>query len=126
MSTQTAQPEVQTAIYQVLMPGEVLDSVLASLGFTGLYDEVSEDHVFDYISFGPTQELPDYYLGRQRGYILVVQLDIWSRQLGFKKAQAALARMNVLLDEQSLTLPTQHLVGVMYAGSQQLRDPDEF
>ena len=123
---QTLQSEAQGAIWTVLNPSGALDTVLASLGFLGLYDQVAEDQQFDYLSFGPSQELPQRYLNRQRGYLLTVQLDIWSRQPGFLKAQQALSRCNQLIDQEMLTLATQKFVYCQYSGSQQLRDPDEF
>ncbi len=126
MTVQTLQGEAQAAIWGVLNPGGNLDSTLATLGFQGLFDEVAEDQAFDYMSFGPTQELPDPYLAKQRAYIVILQLDIWSRKPGFKTAQAALARVNTLIDEQPLTLATLKHNGTWYNGSQQLRDNDEF
>lgn len=123
---QTLQGEAQAAIWQVLNPANVLDSVLAGLGILGVFDEVPEDQQFDYISFGPTVEVPQNYLHQQRGYLCTVQLDIWSRKPGFKTAQAVLSRCNQLLDQQRLTLATQQFVYCMYQMSQQLRDPDEF
>lgn len=123
MSTQTALGEVQAAIYQTLVPGGALDGTLASLGVTGVFDNVPENQAFDYISFGPTTEGPDNTLGR-RGYDIMQQIDIWSRQSGFKMAQAILARMNTLLDQQPLTLASHSHVFTMYDHAQELRDPD--
>lgn len=125
-TVQTAQSEAQAAIWQLLNPAGVFDATLTSLGFLGLYDEVREDQAFDYLSFGPTLERPSNYLNHQRGYLCTIQLDIWSRQLGFKAAQQALARCNQLIDQQVLPLPNQKPVYAMYNSSQQLRDPDEF
>ena len=124
--TQTGQGEIQAALWQLLTPNQTLDVTLASLGILGVFDEVPENQPFDYISFGPTLERPSNYLNRQRGYIVTVQLDIWSRKPGFKIAQAVLARCNQLIDQQRLPLATQTPVYAMYNSSQQLRDPDEF
>jgi len=126
MTVQTLLGEAQAAVWGVLYPGGNLDSTLTALGFQGVFDEVEEDQAFDYISFGPTQELPDPYLAKQRAYVVILQLDIWSRKPGFKTAQQALARMNTLLDEQPLTLATLKHSGTWYAGAQELRDNDEF
>jgi Protein of unknown function (DUF3168) len=122
---QTLQSEAQVAIWQALNPAGVFDSVLSGLGFSGLYDEVTEDTPYDYLSFGPTLELPFNAMGN-RGYLCSVQLDIWSRQEGFKKAQAALSRCNQLIDQQPLALPTQVFVSAMLQSSAQSRDPDAF
>ncbi len=123
MSTQTGQGEIQQAIWSKLNPGNVLDSTLTTLGFTGVYDEAAPNTPFDYITFGATSETPDNVLGR-RGYDLAFQMDIWSQKPGFKNAQAALARMNTLLDQQTLTLATQTHIYTMYDHSEELRDPD--
>lgn len=123
---QTLQGEAQAGIYQKLYPANVFDATLSGLGFNGLYDEVTEDTPFDYLSFGPTMELLQSYLNRQRAYLCTIQLDIWSRQPGFLKAQAALSRCNQLLDQQTLTLATQQFVYCLYQSSQQLRDPDAY
>ena len=125
MTVQTAQDEVQLAITNVLSPSGTLDSVLAGLGVQGVFDEVDEDQTFDYISFGPFLEMPDNYLNRKRGYKVTVQIDIWSRQPGFMKARQMLARLNQLLDQQTLTLATQSFVYCKYNSSQSLRDNDE-
>jgi hypothetical protein len=124
--TQTLQGEAQATIWATLNPGGTLDSVLSQLGILGVFDEVRENQQFDYISFGPTIELPNNYLNKQRGYDLVIQLDIWSRKPGFLTAQQVLARLNQLLDQQTLVLATQKCILCSYQGSQQLRDPDEF
>ena len=118
---QTLQGEAQAGIWQKLNPAGVFDSTLAGLGFSGLYDEVTEDTPFDYLSFGPTMEIHQPYLNRQRAYLCTIQLDIWSRQPGFLKAQAALSRCNQLIKEQTLTLATQQFVYAIYQSSQQLR-----
>lgn len=121
---QTALSEVQTAIYNVLVPSGTLDAQLAALNVTGVFDEVPENQAFDYISFGPTTEGPQNTLGR-RGYLMTVQMDIWSNQLGFKNAQAILARMNTLLDQKTLSLASQSHVYTMYDQAQEIKDPAE-
>src|SRR5579872_839768 len=125
-AVQTLQGEAQAAIWATLNPSGILDGTLAGLGIQGVFDEVRENQPFDYISFGPTLESPNNYLNKQRGYDLIIQLDIWSRKPGFLTAQQVLARLNQLLDQQTLTLATQHFIFCSYQGSQQLRDPDEF
>lgn len=120
---QTAQSEVQQAIWKVLNPNGVLDTTLAGLGITGVFDETPPNTAFDYITFGPTLEGPDNTFGL-RGYDLVMHMDIWTQKPGFKNAQATLARMNQLLDQQVLPLATHTHIYTMYDQSQPLREPD--
>lgn len=122
---QTATSEIQTAIGNLLVPSGTLDATLANLGVTGVFDirSVPEDQAFDYITIGDTQETPNNTLGR-RGYNNTFIAHIWSRALGTKNAQAMLARLNQLIDQQHLTLATQGHVYTMYDWSQFLPEPD--
>jgi hypothetical protein len=122
---QTATSEIQTAIGNILVPSNVLDATLASLGVTGVFDDraVPESQAFDYITIGDMQEKPNNTLGR-RGYDNTVTVHIWSRAFGNKNAQAILARLNQLLDQQHLSLATQAHVYTMYDMSQFLPQPD--
>lgn len=122
---QTATSEIQTAIGDILVPSNVLDATLASLGVTGVFDDraIPENQAFDYITIGDMQEKSNNTLGR-RGYNNTVTVHIWSRAFGNKNAQLILARLNQLLDQQHLSLATQAHVSTMYDMSQFLPQPD--
>jgi hypothetical protein len=122
---QTATSEIQTAFYSLLVPGNVLDATLASLGVTGVFDEraVSESQPFDYITIGDFTEKPNNTLGR-RGYDNSATIHLWSRQIGQKPAQLMVARINQLIDQQHLTLASQAHVYTMYDMSQYIPQPD--
>lgn len=125
MSTQTSLAEIPAAIYAKLVPGGVLDSTLAGLGVTGVFDfrAVPENQAFDYITLGDASEMPDNTFGR-RGYDSKILLHIWSRAIGSKTANSILARLNTLLDQQPLSLATQSHVYTMYDWSNRIADPD--
>lgn len=122
---QTASSEIQTAIGALLVPGDVLDATLASLGILGVFDTraVNESQPFDYITIGDIQEKPNNTLGR-RGYDTNFTLHIWSRSLGNKNAQLVVARLNQLIDQVHLDLATQDHVSTRYDTSQFLPEPD--
>ena len=119
MSTQTALSEVQTAIYSKLTGDGTLMAQV-----TGVFDSgaVPENQAFPYITLGDTTEAPDNAFGT-RGYDDTLTLHIWSDALGFKECHIILARMNTLLDQQTLTLISHHHVGTWYEFSETLNDP---
>src|SRR5260370_3504557 len=98
---QTAQNEVQTAIYNLLVPSGSLDTQLATLGVTAVIDFVSvqQNQLFDYITLGDAREQPNNTFGR-RGYIYRPKIHIWSRQRGTKIPSLILARINQLTDHK--------------------------
>ena len=122
---QTATGEIQVAVYNKLMPSGVLDATLANLGVTGIFDEraVPESEPFDYITIGSTIETPNNTLGR-RGYNNAFTIFIWSRAIGNKNAQAMLARLNQLFDQQPLSMATQAHVYTMLDSALFVPQPD--
>jgi hypothetical protein len=122
---QTATSEIQAAIGALLVPSGTLDATLASLGITGVFDDMSvpETQAFDYITIGDISEKPHNTLGR-RGYDVTFTINVWSRALGTKTAQSILARINQLVDQQHLSLATQAHVYTMYDESQFVPQPD--
>lgn len=121
----TALSEIQQAIYDALVPGGTLDATLAGLGVTGVFDlqGIPENQSFDYITIGNALEIPWNTLGL-RGYQLTYTIDIWTRQRGTKNVDAMVARINDLLDQQHLMLPTQSHVGTLYDRAQHVLQPD--
>jgi hypothetical protein len=116
---------VDAAIYAKLVPGGTLDATLASLGVTGVFDirAVPTGQPLDYVTIGDTQEVPMNVL-QKRGYTLLTTLHIWTQERGTKTADAILARLNTLLDQQSLTLATHNHVGTYYEQSLTLPQND--
>jgi hypothetical protein len=130
MSTQTALPELQPAVYAKLTGDATLMAMLASplLGTYAVFDfgAVPENQGFPYLTLGNAREKPENCFGR-RGYVATYTIDIWDSQFGgFLKSQQILARMNFLLDQKSLTLGTQTFVYCMYQGAMHLNDPGDY
>ncbi len=118
-STQTSLPELQTAMYTKLTG----DTTFMAL-VTGVFDygAVPQNQPYPFVSIGNGTEGPNNAFGT-RGYDAIIQLDIWDNSNGFKTCYGILARMNTLLDQQSLTLATQKHVYTLYDFSTTLNDP---
>lgn len=125
--TQFASAEVFPAIYAKLAPGGVIDSRLAALGFTGVFNwrAVPEGQPFDYIVIGDAVERPKNTFGR-RGYSVSVTIHLWSRQSSSKPSEQAIARINTLLDQKPLTLASQSHIFTMFDQAQMIADMDGF
>ncbi|SRR6266705_5082134 len=123
--SQTAGAELPTAFYAVMVPGGTLESGLAALGLTGIFDQsgVPEDQPYDYVTLGDITEVPWNAL-QHRGYEATMTLHIWTRQGGFQQAFLIANRLNQLFDQQTLTLPTQQSIATMYDGLQTMNDED--
>lgn len=99
------------------------DSGVAAICNGRIYDGVPTNATKPYVSFGPFQMLPEHGDCLEGGESFV-QIDAWcsgpdtvqSKQLG-----AAIAKA---LDEATLTLDGNRLVGLVVAQTQYLRDPD--
>lgn len=123
--SQTAQNEVSTAIYSILSPNNTPEPGLASIGVQTVCDfrAVPQNQTFPYITIGDALELPKNTLQR-RGYLLTYTIHIWSRYRGTQEASAILSRINTLIDQQPLNLPSQAHVYTMYNRALWLADPD--
>ena len=119
-STQTSTGELQAAIYPVLSG----DATLTTLGITGVFDfgGVPNGQPFPYITIGEATEGP-FNAFQKRGYLSRIRLHIWDNSPGFKRAQSILARMNTLIDQQQLTLATQHFVYLLFQQAHLMNDP---
>ncbi len=118
-SVQTSLPELQQAMYNTLTG----DTTFMAL-VTGVFDygAVPQNQPYPFVSIGNGTETPDNAFGT-RGYDATIQLDIWDDSNGFKTCYGILARMNTLLEQQMLTLATQHHVYTLYDFSTNLNDP---
>ena len=126
-ATRTSLPELQTAFYAKLMPSNVLQSDLAALGVTGVFDFGYEppNQAFPYITlFSGSGERPDNVFGT-RGYASTIQVDIWSIYGGYKECYDILNIVNNLFDQQHLALATHAHVYTLYSLGQPLSDPGD-
>jgi Protein of unknown function (DUF3168) len=124
MSTQTSTGEIQAAVYAKFVPSGTLDTGLAALSVTGVFDfgAVLVNQPLPYITIGEFQEGPLNAFGR-RGYLTRHLMHIWDNDLGFKRSQSIMARMNFLIDQKPLTLASQALVYLLYQMSHNMNDP---
>ena len=126
-ATRTSLPELQTAFYAKLMPSGSLQSDLAALGVTGVFDFGYEpaNQAFPYITlFSGSGERPDNVFGT-RGYASTIQVDIWSFYGGYKECYDILNVINNLFDQQHLALATHAHVYTLYSLGQPLGDPGD-
>jgi hypothetical protein len=118
-STQTSLLELETAIVTKLLADSTLMAIV-----TGVFDfgSVPTNQPFPYIVTGEDTEGPDNAFGT-RGYDASLTLHIWDNLPGFKRCKQILARMNTLLDQQSLSLATLKHVYTLYDFSTTINDP---
>lgn len=112
------------AIQQAIDAKLTGDAPLMTLVTGGIVDfrGIPQGQTYPFLTIGDGTEAPMHSFAR-KGYTDTVTLHIFSRQLGAKECQTILARLNFLLDEQTLTLNNMHCVGCWYDFSQPMGDP---
>ena len=126
-ATRTSLPELQTAFFAKMMPSGSLQTDLANLGITGVFDfgQQPENQAFPYITlFSGSSERPKNAFGT-RGYVATIQVDIWSIYAGYKECYAILNILNSLFDQQPLLLATHHHVYTLYSLGRPLGEPGD-
>ncbi|MER2536029.1 MAG: DUF3168 domain-containing protein [Rhizobiaceae bacterium] len=117
--------ELQIAIVGALKS----DSVVRALVGGRIYDDVPRDASgkvtahFPYISFGPEQTLPDGY-DCQDGSEITIQIDAWSRAVGFPEVKKIAAAVRKVLHDADLPINENALVSMEFENRRVLRDPD--
>jgi len=99
------------------------DTGVAALVGTRIYDQPPPEPVYPYISLGPDQILPsraDCYDGKE----VTLQVDAWSRGVGFPEVKRIAEAICVALDDASLTLVGHRLVDIYEEDVRTMRDPD--
>ena len=116
----TSVSQVQAALYTKLT-GDVTFMGLV----TGVFDMAAlpENQTFPYVTLADVTEVQDDTLD-YRTYDGSYLLHIWTQARGFKQAQTILARMNILLHRQVLSLFSQSHIGTWYLNAQQIEDED--
>lgn len=122
MTISSPQAEVQKMVFDAL----TADATVAGL-VNGIYDRppaaAFNEPKLGYISFGPTQALNDdseCIIGDQ----YTVQLDFWSRQVGFVHVKRMLDAAKRVLQNTTIDLDDNAMVGCIVESMQTLRDPD--
>jgi hypothetical protein len=111
------------------LQGLIVQTLKADPGVTALvagrvYDQPpGAQPVFPYITFGPTDsngEAPDCI----DDFAIFVQLDVWSRAVGFPEAKRISDAVRVALADPALTLSENALVFLEHRQTRTFRDPD--
>ncbi|WP_421367019.1 DUF3168 domain-containing protein [Agrobacterium tumefaciens] len=122
--TQDAAHELQVAIVNRLKASPEVTALVGER----IYDRVPTENgkitaMFPYISFGPTQELPEDADCIEASE-LIIQLDTWSRDPGSMEGRKIAKAMKAALTDQSLPLDDNALVYFEFDGRRDLRAPD--
>lgn len=99
------------------------DTDVTALVGTRIYDRPPPDPTFPYITFGPCQTSPnraDCY----DGTTLVIQLDAWSRSVGFPEVKRIEQAVRDSLTEVELSITGYRLLDLWLEEIQTMRDPD--
>jgi hypothetical protein len=96
----------------------------ASIGVDArIYDDVPADRTFPYVSLGECQVLPDK-ADCIDGAELFLQVDAWSREVGFPEVKGIAAKIVDALDDRPLSVSGHNVVVFEHQSTQYLRDPD--
>lgn len=111
---------------QVAMVAKIKADTQIMAIITGAFDfaVVPVNQAFPYVALGDTTETDDSVLA-DIGYDTTMTLHIWSKYPGFKEARTILGHLNRLFNHKSLTLSSQHCVGIWYEFAQPLNDPND-
>ena len=117
--------EMQAAIVARLKA----DAPLRALIGDRVYDHVPRtadgkvNAVYPYVSFGPEQVLADGW-DCQESSEIVLQIDAWSRAVGFPEVKKIAEAVRRALHEEDLQLSVNALVSLEFENRRVMRDPD--
>lgn len=111
--------ELQEAITVALKS----DSELITLIGQRVYDRVPANPRFPYVTHGPVDELSDD-ADCIVGFDITLQLDVWSREVGFAESKKIADAIRRTLRDAALTLSENALVTFGHEQTQHFRDPD--
>lgn len=123
--TEDVSHELQVAIVARLKGYADLSALIGDR----VYDRVERDAAgevtatFPYVSFGPEQDIPEDADCIDASEI-VIQIDAWSRDPGYREVRRVAKAVVSALDETSLPITDNALVYFEYDGRRILRDPD--
>ena len=96
---------------------------LASLVGDRIYDAVPNDAAFPYVTVGEGDETSDD-VECVEGFELSLDIDVWSRAVGFPEAKAISDEIRRALRSSDLALAVNALVYFRHRQTRFLRDPD--
>ena len=111
--------ELQRAIYAIL----IADAGFAALADDRVYDRAPDKVQFPYVSFGPSQEIPEAVDCIDAAEI-IIQIDAWSRDPGEREVKQLAKAIKAALDGEALQLSDNALVYFEYSGRRVMKDPD--
>jgi hypothetical protein len=108
---------------------EVQATVVAALKATPavvsgrVYDAAPSGVVFPYITLGDCQVLPDK-AGCIDGAEMFLQVDVWSRAVGYPETKTIAKAVLEKLDDQPIVVSGHNVIVFEHLSTQYLRDPD--
>ena len=110
------------------LQGQIVTLLKASPELTALiggriYDRVLESPTFPYVSFGPSDEVSDD-ADCIDGFEVTMQLDVWSRAVGFPECRRIVDAVRKALPEDGILLADNALVTFNHRISRIFRDQD--
>lgn len=110
------------------LQGQIVTLLKASPELTVLiggriYDRVPESPTFPYVSFGPSDEISDD-ADCIDGFEVTMQLDVWSRAVGFPECRRIVDAVRKALPEGGILLADNALVTFNHRISRVFRDAD--
>jgi Protein of unknown function (DUF3168) len=106
--------EVQTALF------EALTSALAPVP---VYDRVSVDQVYPYVTIGESVAEHSDTL-REQSVDIEITVHVWSRQGGFQECQQIMLAAKDALDRETFSVQEFQWVTTIWTYAQTLREPD--
>ncbi|WP_134705094.1 DUF3168 domain-containing protein [Ammoniphilus sp. YIM 78166] len=104
----TALDDVQKALYEKLTGDVTLMGMIS-----GVFDYVPDGQPFPYVTINDFIETPFNSFGKD-GKNVLITVQIWSNNKGFKEAFRILSRLNGLLDDGTITLTNHKLISLQY------------
>lgn len=110
------------------LQGQIVTLLKASSDLSALiggrvYDRVPEGVQFPYVSFGPSDEISDD-ADCIDGFEVTMQLDVWSRAVGFPECRRIVDAVRKALPEDGILLADNALVTFNHRISRVFRDTD--
>lgn len=110
---------LQDALIRALRAPGVLPAVIGAR----VYDQVPSTPTYPLVSLGDGQVLPDKAECID-GVEVFLQIDVWSRKVGYAETKEIAAAVIDALDDQALTVTGFDVIVFELSGVQYMRDPD--
>ena len=111
--------ELQGAIVARLKANAAVSALIGQR----VYDAVPDNPAFPYVSFGPADELSDD-VDCVDGFEITMQIDCWSRAVGFPEVKRISDTVRAALVKTDLTIADNALVYFEHRITRVFRDPD--